>query len=199
MKPKFSKKFEELIDFINFTHEFREVVRIARTPNNSRMENDAEHVCQIAQVAWFLIDQENLKLNKEKVFIYALAHDLVEVYAGDIPMFDKRGLKTKHDREKKALERIKKRFPKFKNLSKVIEQYERRGDKESKFIYALDKLIPPIQCYLEDGKIWHENDIAFGYLSENKSSKIKVSKEMDKYWQELLKELTKNKTKYFPK
>ncbi len=28
MKKKFSKKFKQLIDFINFTHEFRDVIRL---------------------------------------------------------------------------------------------------------------------------------------------------------------------------
>ena len=39
--PKFSKKFNSLIDFVNFTHEFEQVIRVARVPFGDRMENDA--------------------------------------------------------------------------------------------------------------------------------------------------------------
>lgn len=199
MKPKFSKKFNELIDFVNFTHEFRKVIRVARIPNDTRMENDVEHSCQLAMVAWFLIDQNKLKLNKERVFMYSLAHDLVEIYAGDTFFLDQESSLSKHKREKEALKKIQKRFSKFKTLIRVIEQYEKREDKESKFVYALDKLIPPIQVYLENGKLWHETKSLFESVLENKNPKIKISKDVDKYWQELLAELTKNKIKYFPK
>ena len=105
LMKKFSKKLEQLIDFINFTHEFREVVRIARSPNNKRFENDAEHSYQLAMVAWFLIEQDKLKLKKELCFMYALAHDLVEIYAGDTYIFDKDNALSKQKREKEALKK----------------------------------------------------------------------------------------------
>jgi len=194
---KFSKKFERLVDFIQFTHEFQKIVRIARRPYGKRLENDAEHSYQLAMVAWFLIDQEKLKLNKERCLMYALAHDVVEVYAGDTPIFKKEKTSIKHEREKKALLKIKKRFPYFTHLTDTIEQYERKRDKESIFIYALDKILPPIQIYLEKGKLWHEYGMSYEDLIENKNRKIVLSKNIDTYWQELLKELKKNKKKLF--
>ena len=161
---KFSKKLEQLIDFVNFTHEFREVVRVARSPHGKRFENDAEHSYQVAMVAWFLIEQDKLKLNKELCFMYSLSHDMVEVYAGDTYIFDTNSSASKHKREKEALRKIKKRFPNFKNLIRIIEKYEKRNDKESKFIYALDKIITPIQIYLEEGKLWKERKVTLANL-----------------------------------
>lgn len=194
---KFSKKLEQLIDFINFTHEFREVIRVARAPYAKRFENDTEHSYQLATVAWFLIEQDKLKLDKELCFMYALAHDLVEVYAGDTYTFDKNQNNSKHKREKAALIKIKKRFSRFKTLAKVIENYERKKDNESKFIYALDKFIPPVQIYTEKGKLWHEKKVSLEDLLKNKGNKIPISKDVNKYWQELLKELTQNKKLLF--
>jgi putative hydrolases of HD superfamily len=195
---KLSRKFNNLIDFFNFTHEFREVIRIARSPNGSRMENDAEHSYQLAAMAWYIIDQDRLNLNKELCFMYALSHDLVEVYAGDTLPYDKKRVATKHKREKEALERLKKRFPNFGNLIKTIEKYERKDDEESKFIYALDKLLPPLQCYLDKGHLWHEYKISFDAMAESKNGKIAISKDVNKYWQELFEELKSGKTKLFP-
>ena len=194
---KFSKKLSQLIDFINFTHKFREVVRVARSPNGKKFENDTEHSYQLAMVAWFLIEQDKLKLNKELCLMYALAHDLVEVYAGDTLFFDTTSISTKHKREKDALHKIKKRFPNFNNLAIIIEKYESKKDKESKFIYALDKVLTPLQIYLENGKLWKEVGVSFETLVNFKSGKIAVSTDVDKYWQELLKELTINKKKLF--
>ena len=107
---KFSKKLESLIDFINFTHEFREVIRYGGTRLGKKVENDAEHSYQLAMVTWFLIDQDKLKLNKELCFMYALAHDLVEIYAGDTFAFDKKHNLSKQKREREALKKIERRF-----------------------------------------------------------------------------------------
>ncbi len=199
ISKKFSKKFEQLIDFIQFTHEFQEVIRVARPPYRKRMENDAEHSYQLAMVAWFLIDQDKLKLNKELCFMYSLAHDLVEIYAGDTFFLDKNASISKHTREKDALKKIQKRFSHFKMLGKVIVQYENRGDEESKFIYALDKILPMVQIYLENGNLWKETKSFFDLVVENKNKKIALSEPINKYWQELLAELTKNRKKFFPK
>ena len=196
---KFSKKFNNLIDFVNFTHEFQQVIRVARIPFGDRMENDAEHSYQLAMVAWFLIDQDKLKLNKELCFMYALSHDLIEVYAGDTPVHDKKAAISKHEREEKALKEIKKRFSKFKSLISIIERYEKRIDEESKFIYALDKILPPIQCYLEGGAIWKEFGMSLQDVIDNKNHKVALSKDVNKYWKELLKELIKSQKKLFPK
>lgn len=194
---KFSKKFLNLIDFIKFTHEFREVIRIARSPNADRYENDTEHSYQLAMIAWFLIEQDNLKLNKELCFMYALSHDLVEVYAGDTPIYDKKMVDTKHQREISALKKIKKRFPSFKILIKTIEQYEKRIDRESKFIYAIDKIITPIQIYMEKGRLWREKNMSLDFILENKNPKIAMSQDVEKYWKELSAELKKKKKVFF--
>lgn len=195
----FTPGFESLIDFIEFTHEFRGIYRVARTPYADRYENDVEHSYQLAMVAWYLIDSDKLKLDKGLCLMYSLAHDLVDVYAGDTYFLDTKKAKSKHKREKEALVKIKKRFPKFKSLVKIIENYEKREDAESKFIYALDKIIPPIQIYLEKGKLWHEKELSFSDVLKNKNPKIAVSKSVDKYWQQLLKDITKNHKKLFPK
>ena len=197
---KFSSKFNDLLDFIQFTHEFREVIRVSRSPNASRYENDSEHSYQLAMVAWYIIDTDKLKLDKNLCLMYALSHDLVEIYAGDTYIFDKsaKNHTLKKIRERKALLKIKKRFPKFKTLVQIIERYEKKKDKESGFIYALDKILPPIQIFLENGKLWHEKNVSLEMVIQAKKEKIAVSKNIYKYWEELLKKLSKNRKKLFP-
>ena len=175
------------------------MIRIARIPHGHRYENDTEHSYQLAMVAWFLIDQDKLKLNKELCFMYALSHDLVEIYAGDTFAFDKAHGLSKHTRENDALMKITNRFKNFKSLTKIIESYEKRKDRESKFIYALDKLVTPIQVYLENGKLWKEHKVTFKTLMENKNPKIAISKHVEMYWHELADELSKNRTRLFPR
>lgn len=196
---KFSKKFSQLLDFVKFTEEFRSVVRYEGSKLGKKVETSNEHSYQVAMVAWFLIEQDKLKLNKELCLMYALAHDLVEIYAEDTFIFDNKKKLSKHERERKAMIKIKKRFSKFKNLIKIIQNYEEKGDEESKFIYILDKLLPPIQIYLENGKMWHKKNVSLAKQFEYKNKIISPSPHFNKYWQELVKELTRNKKKLFPK
>ena len=198
-KLNLSSKFLDLVDFMKFLHEFRAIERKARVPNSKRNENDAEHSYQLAMVAWFLIDQNNLNLNKELCFMYALSHDLVETYAGDTPIFDKTATLTKEKREKEAFILMEKRFSNFNSLLKFIHKYEKKEDEESKFIYALDKLIDPVQIFMEDGKLWHDHNLSFEEIVGYKSEKILLSSDVNKYWQELLAEITLNKEKFFPR
>ena len=90
MQKKFSKKFTQLLDFVKFTEEFRAVARYEGSKLGKKIETSNEHSYQVAMVAWFLIEQDNLKLNRELCLMYAMVHDLVEVYAGDTFIYNKK-------------------------------------------------------------------------------------------------------------
>ena len=47
-------------------------------------------------------------------------------------MFDDKNTVSKIEREREALRKIALRFPNFKNLTDIIEDYERKEDEESK-------------------------------------------------------------------
>ncbi len=187
------------MDIVRLSDEFREVFRYEGTAFGKRAESDSEHAYQLAMAAWFLIDQEKLPLNKELCFMYALAHDLVEIYAGDTFIYDMASVESKPEREKEALEKITERFAHFPGLIKAIEGYERKENEESIFIYVLDKLLSPVQIYLKNGELWREKGVDFADLISKKDSKIKLSPDVDKYWQELRGILERNQETLFPK
>ena len=164
--------FETLLDFFRFTHDAHKIERVARIPGEKRYATMVEHSWQLALFAWYIIENEKLQLNKEKVLMYALVHDLVETYAGDTYLYDPEGLKTKEIREHEALMRIKSERQDFEALGEYIAAYEKRADAESKFVYALDKLIDPINIYLEDGLLWQEKEITLAMIVEKKQGKV---------------------------
>jgi putative hydrolase of HD superfamily len=194
---KFSKKFERLLDFVKFTQEFRDVLRYEGSRLGKKVQTSAEHSYQVAVVAWFLIEQDKLNFNRELCFMYALAHDLVEIYAGDTFIFNEKKSFSQRQREKRAIQKIKKRFSHFKNLIKIIERYEKKEDRESKFIYALDKIVDPLSIYLEKGKMWRKKKVSLDDVFAHKNAKILMSGDINKYWQELSRELRRNKKKLF--
>jgi len=187
------KKLDELIEFVKFTHKFQQVKRVVYATGENRLENDAEHCFQIAMVGWYLIEKEKLKLDLNKVIKYALVHDLVEVYAGDISAFDNNSRKNKAANEKKAYKTLVRKFPKYYSLKTLIINYEIQADAESRFIYALDKLIVPINIYLDGGRSWKKEGVTLDMIIENKTKKIAVDPFLLDYLNELIKLLKENK------
>ena len=188
----------ELLNFSKFLLKAHKVERVARTPGVKRYSNVVEHSYQLTLMAWYLIDKEKLNLNKDLVIKYSLIHDLVETYAGDTYIYDNNSIETKEKREQEAQKRIQNEFPDFKDLNTLIKKYESKQDNESRFVYALDKLIDPINIYLDDGKLWHEKGVTLKMIIDNKTEKIAVDKTVTKYYKQLLKIIIDDKDKLLP-
>lgn len=185
---------EDLLHYISFTHKYQQVKRAILATGEDRDENDAEHSYQLAMVAWYVVKTRELELDTNKVIQYALTHDLVEAYADDTPFHtkDKALLESKSQREHDALEQIKVNFVEFSDISKLIEDYEMRIDKEAKFVYALDKILPVINIYLDNGKTWKRDNISYEKI-RTKDKQIEVSEDAQKLWKELLVLIEKDK------
>ncbi len=181
------KDIKQLIQFIELTHQFQSVERVMYVGvGNDRMENDAEHSYQVAITAWYLNEVYQLHFNNEKILKYALAHDLVEAYAGDTSIHDKDAQIGKHEREAKALQQIIKKFPECTDIHETIKEYEERIDGESRFVYALDKLLPMINAYLDNGRAWHKNNASFKAIHEYKLPKVAVDPTIHQLYNELV-------------
>jgi len=191
---------DDLLKFVEFTNKFQKVQRVILVKDEERWENDAEHSYQLALVAWYIIDKEKLNLNLMKILSYAIAHDLVEIYAGDTYLFgDKSKIDDKKEREAKALKQIEDEFPEFPSLGQLIEEYELQDSDEARFIYSLDKLLPVMNNVLDGGRIWHREKITYAMVRESKDKKIAVSPEIEKYWEEFIRILERDKGKLFAK
>jgi putative hydrolase of HD superfamily len=164
---------DALLRFVTMTNTFRTVERVVSIQDDTRPENDLEHSAQLAFVAWYLLDTHTHTLDRELVLRYALIHDLVEVYAGDTMFFDHAAHADKKERELAALERIRTEFPSSRDLTGHIERYELRADPESRFVYALDKLLPMLNIYLSGGRMWKEHGITFEMQRSKKAPLVK--------------------------
>ena len=176
---------DQLIEFTKFTHVFHHTGRVARIPGFDRYANAVEHSYQVTLLAWYLAVANDLPLDKDLVIKYALVHDTVEAYAGDTYAWDPEAVATKAAREENARKKLEQTFPEFPDLHNLLERYEKREDKESRFVYALDKIIDPLNIYLEDGKLWNEAKLSLEEIRQFKDPRIAVCKDVEKYWLEL--------------
>lgn len=181
---------DDILRFTNLLNNFRNIERMIVVNGKKRKENDVEHSYQLALLGWYMAESCNADLKKDLIIKYALIHDLVEVYAGDTDPFssDDEHISSKESREHKAAEQLRKEFPNFPEMNDLIDQYERREDPESKFIYALDKVQPMLNVYLSDDKAFrsHDRHITIDMIIEKKKDKVSVSPEIECYFNELV-------------
>ena len=98
--------FEKQISFIMELDKIKKITRQTYLSDGSRKENDAEHSWHLALMAVLLKEYSNEEVDLSKVIPMVLAHDLVEIDAGDTYAYDEKGAATKDARERKAAERI---------------------------------------------------------------------------------------------
>jgi putative hydrolase of HD superfamily len=193
--------FESLLNFVSLLHQYRTIERRVLIKGSDRSENDVEHSFNLAMLAWYIQSTYALDLDLEKLLMYSLAHDFVEVHAGDTYFYqnDKDVNDKKHEKEAKAAQTLRKDFPEFPEFHNAIEQYEKREDKESKFIYALDKIEPVLSIYSDDGRSWKKNKVTLEMLRSMKAAKVSADKTVESIFRELIERLALEEDKLFPK
>jgi len=195
MENKINLTLKELLEFTKFIRKFQKIERSVMLNGLNRKENDAEHSYQVAMLSWFILNYSSLDYNLEKIIIYSLIHDLVEIYAGDVPTFNKKNIKIskeqKHLNELKSLEIINSEFP---FIGKHIDTYEKMEEKEAIFVKTVDKIITPLNLILDDGLFWKQKNITFSDFLKYKEPKINKDPDVYKlYLAEIEPFLEKNK------
>ena len=188
---------ERTAEFMRLLHAFQSVERVAHAADLSRRENDVEHSYFLAMLSWDLHDVLALPYSTEKILRYALAHDLVETYAGDTYIFDAEALKTKGKREEEARARIEKEFPEFCDLHATIQAYEEKKDPESVFVHAVDKVIPLVINYVQGGHTWKKIGTVPANLFAYKRNKIGDQEEVRELLEQLIARVEADLGAYF--
>ncbi len=141
---------KDLGDLSKLLLEFASVNRATYIDVNRTPESDTDHTVMLAVVACAVAATYQPNLDIGKVAQFALVHDLVEVYSGDVNTidFDSVDLKGKELAESKALAKIKAKFGKtFPWIHETIEAYESLESPEARFIKTIDKITPAL-CHI---------------------------------------------------
>ncbi|MEK7136125.1 MAG: HD domain-containing protein [Patescibacteria group bacterium] len=194
-----SPSLQSLFEFLRLMSKFQSIERKLYVVGLERRENDVEHSFLLAISAWYIISSEQLSLDINKAIKYALVHDLVEIYAGDVSFYDKKSLRErKKEREALSLLKLEKDFSKWQEFSGLVHAYEEKGDPESRFVYALDKLLPIVNNYLDNGKTWKKDKITLEQVIEYKQDKVALSPDIKIYFDELISILKDKEVDFFP-
>jgi putative hydrolase of HD superfamily len=175
---------DRMIQFSRLILQFQDVIRAFYLPRGNR-ENDVEHSYHLAMMGWYLNTAGELGYDTDRVIRYALLHDLVEAYVGDVHAFDEQGRIGKEERERAAIMRFEAEFPEAGEMVPVMRDYMAHADPEARFVYALDKLMPMIMIYLDDGRTWREEGYHFDQIHQVQSSKIALSEPVRQLYEQL--------------
>ncbi len=167
--------------------DFAKIQRVPPMGDTKRAENDVEHSYGLAMTCWYLQPKIAPELDLLKVFKYSLAHDIIELHAGDTFVFDVIKVESKEQRERDALVQIKSDWPDFYDVTKHAEGYMDKVEPEARFVKAVDKLLPVIMIELDANPetIWQRLSVNLEMERENKVT-IKVSDAVAPYYELLL-------------
>jgi len=137
----------------------KSVYRRAYLSNGSRNENSAEHSWHLAVALMVLKDIIPESVNIDHAIKIALLHDICEIGAGDISVYDsRRSEQTKSEGEYIAL--FEERHDGFgKATAALWREYENQESQESKWVNVVDRFLPFIMNLATQGKTWKEQSI----------------------------------------
>lgn len=176
-----SEKLIQQIAFIKEIDKLKYIQRKTKLFYSDRNENDAEHSWHLAMMAIVLAEHSNESIDILKVIKMVLIHDIVEIDAGDIFIYDTTKNHTNTDEELLAAKRIFGLLPaeQSNELIEIWEEFEAGETNEAKFARAMDRLEPLLQNASNNGGTWAEFNVPYQKVYDKK----KVIKEgSDTIW-----------------
>ncbi len=155
-------RLEQQLAFVREVDKLKHIFRRTWLLDGSRLENDAEHSWHLALMT-FLLPEYALAENLDvlRVLKMVVAHDLVEIDAGDTYAYDSTGRETQAEREQQAADRIFALLPADQGpeLRALWDEFEARETPEARYAAALDQLQPLMHNYFTEGRAWREHGI----------------------------------------
>ncbi|WP_281232355.1 HD domain-containing protein [Flavobacterium gelatinilyticum] len=184
---------EDLLNQIAFIKEIDKVKYIQRKTklfNSDRCENDAEHSWHLALMAIVLAEHSNEPIDVLKVVKMVLIHDIVEIDAGDVFIYDTAKNHCNTDEERIAANRIFGLLPKkqAEEMISIWEEFEAGETSEAKFAKSMDRLEPLLQNTSNNGGTWKEFGVKYDKVYEKKSVIKEGSKSIWNYAEGLINE-----------
>lgn len=152
-----SQKLTSQIEFLREIDKMKSVLRQNWVIGNARREDDAAHSWHAAMMALTLSEYAKPTVNIDRAVRMLLVHDLVEIYAGDTPCFDKDVVETQQAREALAADRVEALLPdeQGKAYRALWEEFDKAETDDAQYAAAIDRLQPLLLNYYTDGASWH--------------------------------------------
>jgi len=158
------------VAFIKEIDKLKYIQRRTKLFNSNRHENDAEHSWHLAMMTIVLAEHSNKPIDVLKVVKMVLIHDIVEIDAGDIFLYDTSKNHTNTDEELIAAKRIFGLLPaeQAEEFIAIWQEFEDGLTDEAKFAKSMDRFEPLLQNTSNNGGTWAEYNVPFQTVYEKK-------------------------------
>lgn len=175
----------EVIRFLMEIDKLKSVQRRTKVLGTQRQENSAEHSWHFAIAAMSLAPYAGKDVDIQRVIQMALLHDIVEIDAGDVLVYDLAARAAVHDQEVAAARRLFGMLPEPQReyFTALWQEYEDAETADARFALVLDRTMPMLMNLHNEGQSWVENGISLQQVLSRNEMIAEVYPEL---WQHLL-------------
>lgn len=161
----------EQLTFLAEVDRLKTVLRQSPLAAASRRENDAEHSWHLALMVTVLAEYADEPIDVGHTVELVVVHDLVEIYAGDTPLYDDEGRLTQEQREREAADALFGLLPadQARRLRAWWDEFEARVTPEARFAKAMDRLQPLLLNWLAKGGTWQSPGVTADTVRSHKA------------------------------
>ena len=160
------------VSFIKEIDKLKYIQRKTKLFNSDRNENDAEHSWHLAMMTIVLAEHSDRPIDVLKVLKMVLIHDIVEIDAGDIFIYDTTKNHTNTEEELIAAKRIFGLLPtkQAEEFISIWKEFEDGQTEEAKFAKSMDRFEPLLQNTSNNGGTWREFNVPFQKVYDKKKA-----------------------------
>ncbi|WP_406024599.1 HD domain-containing protein [Nocardioides sp. NBC_00850] len=144
------------LEFVAEADKLKTILRASPLAAADRRENDAEHSWHLALMVLLLAEYADEPIDVGHAIKLVIIHDMIEIYAGDSPVFDPAAVVDQVEREIAAAERLFTMLPSDQagEIRALWDEFEAAQTPEARFCKAMDRLEPMLLNWLNRGGTW---------------------------------------------
>jgi putative hydrolase of HD superfamily len=149
-------RLRDHLTFLIEVDQLKTILRASPLAAADRRENDAEHSWHLALMVMTLAEYADEPIDVGHTIKLVVVHDLVEIYAGDTPIYDAELARSQQDREEAAADRLFGILPQDSGraLRALWDEFEARETPEARFAKAVDRFQPLLLNWMAKGGTW---------------------------------------------
>ncbi|EGQ8496129.1 HD domain-containing protein [Vibrio sp. Vb5032] len=157
------ERLEKQLALVIELDKLKSILRRTRVKSaEGRLENSGEHSWHVALMAILMEEHANAPVDICRVMKMLLIHDVVEIDAGDTFVYDTAASQEQAEKEIRAAERLFGMLPsdQEQELLALWHEFEAAQTDDAKYAKALERLIPMLLNYHNNGQSWKEHGVS---------------------------------------
>lgn len=157
------ERLEKQLALVIELDKLKSILRRTRVKSaEGRLENSGEHSWHVTLMAILMEEHANAPVDICRVMKMLLIHDVVEIDAGDTFVYDTAASQEQAEKEISAAERLFGMLPsdQEQELLALWHEFEAAQTDDAKYAKALDRLIPMLLNYHNNGQSWKEHGVS---------------------------------------